>query len=134
MHAYRGVQFGIRICHHCGHRATRREARDIDPPRVDLVRLDHFIGDASDDRRLSLSASLVARLEPVPAFRNVRTLFDRLLGGFEGRLVQGIGGGVADFIAATAAYEPTGACCAAVSTNVCTRTRHVRGPPARSAP
>src|SRR5258708_34638164 len=60
--------------------------------------------------------------------------FDRLLGGFEGRLVQGIGGGGAGFIAAAAASETARPVRAPVRANGCTRPPELGGAAARTAP
>jgi hypothetical protein len=71
MNTGRRIQVGICRHHDDGHRAARRQAGNENLARVDMPGLDHFARDACDDRRLTLVALLVERLEPVPAFRTV---------------------------------------------------------------
>ena len=67
MHADRGEKFGIGFAEHRRGRAARREARDVDSTRIDIVLLDHMSRERRDKSGLALAAALIRRLEPIPA-------------------------------------------------------------------
>jgi hypothetical protein len=86
MDAHRGVKLGIRGAHHRGHRAAGGEPGHISAPRIEAMPRHHLPGYAGDQRRLAF-ASLVLRLEPVPAARSVRLARLRRIDGGEAELV-----------------------------------------------
>ena len=71
MHADRGVEIGVGHAHDGGGRATGRQSGDIDAFGIDRVVAHDLPRDARDQRGLALAVLLVARAEPVPAFRGV---------------------------------------------------------------
>jgi hypothetical protein len=92
VHPDRGVEVGVGGAHDHGRGAPRREARDVDPPRIDRVVAHDLARDARDQRRLPLAPVLVALAEPVPALLHVRRSglpgIDHQAGVFLGRLVH----------------------------------------------
>ena len=67
-----GIQVRISRRHDGGHGAARRHAGNIDAPRIDVMRPDHFARHSSDDRRLALIPALIGCVEPIPASSTVR--------------------------------------------------------------
>ena len=78
MHAHGGEHVWIRRPHYHCHGAAGGQASNVDPFLVQAVGQQQFAYQPGDDRGFPLVATLVARLEPVPALRNVVAL--RLLG------------------------------------------------------
>jgi hypothetical protein len=72
MHANRRIHVGISRSHDSGSGPSGRQSTDVNALRVDRIVAHDLVGDARDQRRLTLTAPLVARAKPVPTLRRVR--------------------------------------------------------------